>query len=93
MSREFSDQERYGGQIDASIAFEGSVLTSLDFGAKYSDSSRRHTYQSYTRSTNLFDANGREFSWSQLGLFDGSVDAVVPGLYEWNQPLTNSGRL
>jgi TonB-dependent receptor len=92
LSAEFSQQSKYGLKLDGDWAVDAGLLKTISFGAKYRDAYRKHTYNDYY-TARVYDTNGNEVNWSTLGIFGGSVAAMVPGVYNYAAVLINRSAL
>lgn len=93
LTKQYSGQTKWGGRLDFERLFEGSMLQSIKFGGKYSDSSREVTNRDWTNDhfANLLGRPG--VTWNQLGIIDGSYESVFPGVYDWSLPKVDHGKL
>jgi TonB-dependent receptor len=93
LTSQFSGQTKWGGRVDFEREFEGSALSSVKFGGKYSDASRKITNRDWTNDhfANLLGRPG--VTWSELGIFNGSYGSVFPGVYDWNLPKVDHDKL
>ncbi|MFT4198928.1 MAG: TonB-dependent receptor [Pseudoxanthomonas sp.] len=81
LTKIYSGQKKAGAKFDARYDFEDGALASLQFGVKYSKSSRRYTNRDwYTGS--ISDA----ITLGDLGIFSGYYSAIFPGKYSWVTP-------
>ncbi len=88
---EFSTQRKGGAKIDAVYAFGETGLTAIDFGVKYQTSRRDHSLRDYTSKRVFVDDNGPRFA--DLGILQGSVSQLVPGVINVPAPLINTPAL
>lgn len=94
LTAQFSGQRKWGGRLDMEIeGGEGSLLRSIKFGGKYSDSHRDVTNRDWTNDhfANLLGQGGA--TWDSLGIATGSYDAVFPGVYEWSIPKVDQQKI
>ena len=78
LTKEYSGQKKGGAKLDARYDFDSGTLSSIQFGMKYSDSSRKFTDRDWE---NPKYTDGRLFG--QLGIFDGGYSSAYPGKYDW----------
>jgi TonB-dependent receptor len=78
----YSGQRKGGGKVDFRYDFDSGALTSVQFGAKYSEAIRNFSDRDW--STQGIDDGTTTLG--DLGIFDGSYNAIYPGRYEWKTP-------
>nr|WP_166770584.1 TonB-dependent receptor [Xanthomonas arboricola] len=77
----YSGQKKGGARFDTRYDFEDGALRSVQFGVKYSKSSRRYTNRDwYTGGVDGTTTLG------DLGIFTGTYASIFPGKYDWNTP-------
>ncbi len=89
LTREFSNQIKYGGKLDA--VYDLGAGDSIAAGFKYEASYRTHTYRDYM-SEALYTTDANDPSLGSLGIFSGQVRALVPGVLNLAAPTVDSGR-
>lgn len=89
LTREFSNQAKYGGKLDA--AYDLGAGDEIAAGFKYEASYRSHTYRDYM-SEQLYTTDADDPSLGSLGIFTGQAKALVPGVLNLAVPTVDSGR-
>jgi TonB-dependent receptor len=89
LTREFSNQVKSGGKLDAAYDLGGGSLVQAGF--KYEAAYRTHTYRDYT-SEQLYTTDANDPSLGSLGIFTGQARALVPGVLNLPAPTVDSGR-
>jgi TonB-dependent receptor len=92
VSTSFSNQGRGGAKIDGGYDFGDGWLHSIDFGVKFESSERNHDSRDYT-SGKVFTTNADDPTIASLPFISGSVNELVPGLYNFPIPLVNQSAL
>ena len=89
LTTEFASQTKLGAKVDGTYDVDLSWLQTVQFGAKFQSSNRDHTVHDY--STNkLFTTDANDPPFGSLGVFSGSVSAIVPGLFNYRIPLISN---
>jgi TonB-dependent receptor len=94
LTAEFSNQWKFGAGFDGRYDLDSGIFKSISFGFKEVGSVREHTVRDYTTAKiDQTGINANDPSFGSLGFLDGSVSAVVPGIYNFPIPLINSSKL
>lgn len=93
LTQQFSGQSKWGGRLDLERKFDDSVLASIKFGAKYSDSTRNVTNRDWTNDHFANNLGKGGVTWNDLGLISGYYDQAFPGVYTWKLAKVNEAKL
>jgi len=85
LTRIFSGQKKGGAKLDFRYDFDDGALSSIQFGLKYSDSSRRFTNRDWS-TAGIDDGTT---TLGDLGIFGGNYASIFPGKYRWSTPKVN----
>ena len=78
----YSGQRKGGAKIDARYDFTDGSLSSIQFGAKFSESVRNFSNRDWSTS----GINDGVTTLGDLGIFNGTWNAIFPGQYSWKSP-------
>ena len=78
----YSGQKKGGAKIDFHYDFTDGILSSIQFGLKYSDSSRKFTDRDWSTS----GIDDGTTTLGDLGIFNGSYSSIFPGKFDWSTP-------
>ncbi|KAB7772118.1 TonB-dependent receptor [Xanthomonas sp. LMG 12462] len=82
----YSGQKKGGAKFDARYDFADGALTALQFGVKYSKSSRHYSNRDWWTGP-VPDTS----TLGDLGIFNGGYAAIFPGKYHWATPRVSEG--
>ncbi|QNH11071.1 TonB-dependent receptor [Xanthomonas sp. SI] len=81
LTKIYSGQKKGGAKFDVRYDFEDGALSALQFGVKYSKSSRNFSNRDWW--TGGVDDTS---TLGDLGIFNGNYSAIFPGKYPWVTP-------
>lgn len=79
VTKEYSSQKKGGFKVDLRRDYYDGALQSLQFGLKYTLSSRKFTSRDWTT-----DKYTDGTTLDELGIISGSYSSVYPGKYDWS---------
>ena len=82
LTKIYSGQRKGGAKVDFRYDFTDGSLSSIQFGAKFTDSVRNYTNRDWSTS----GINDGVTTLGDLGIFNGSYNAIFPGQYNWKSP-------
>ncbi len=82
LTKKYSGQKKGGAKLDFRYDFTDGILSSIQFGLKYSDSSREFTNRDWS-TDGIHDGTT---TLGDLGIFSGSYASIFPGKLDWNTP-------
>jgi TonB-dependent receptor len=82
LTKIYSGQRKGGGKVDFRYDFTNGSLSSVQFGAKFTDSVRNYTNRDWSTA----GINDGVTTLGDLGIFNGSYNAIFPGQYAWKSP-------
>lgn len=82
LTKIYSGQRKGGAKVDFRYDFTDGALSSIQLGAKYSESIRNFSDRDWSTA----GIDDGVTTLGDLGIFDGSYNAIFPGQYDWKTP-------
>jgi len=82
LTKIYSGQRKGGGKVDFRYDFTDGSLSSIQFGAKFTESVRNYSNRDWSTA----GINDGVTTLGDLGVFNGNWNAIYPGQYNWKAP-------
>ncbi|WP_414647804.1 TonB-dependent receptor [Dyella sp.] len=82
LTKIYSGQRKGGAKVDFRYDFANGSLSSIQFGAKFTESVRNYTNRDWSTA----GINDGVTTLGDLGIFNGTYNSIFPGQYNWKSP-------